>query len=338
MRKLFLLSVTAISLLLCGCSQTEKETTKEDGNTNTQNTITVSHAFGETTLSKKPKRIAAIGWSNQDTPLALGVVPVCVPAANYGKMTEKNLYPWTEEAFTKLGETNPVVYSDADGINYEVLSANEPDLIVAASSGITQEEYDLLSQIAPVVAYPTKPWQTTWREQSQLISKAMGMEEEGNAKIKEVEQLIQDKLDTYPNLKGTKTAFCWISPDDFSTFSIYLPKDSRVAYLSDLGLVLPDSVQKLSEASDEFYLNISRENTDQLNDIEMMIVYGNESLLPILQKDKLMSKIPAIKNGAVAFVDSDTYLAGACSPSILSIPYEIDDYLALLSSARDKVK
>ena len=38
-----------------------------------------------------------------------------------------------------------------------------------------------------------------------------------------------------------------------------------------------------------------------------------------------MSQIPAIKNGAVALVDSTSALAGASTPSILSIPYEIDE-------------
>ncbi|MDR1065426.1 MAG: iron-siderophore ABC transporter substrate-binding protein, partial [Oscillospiraceae bacterium] len=38
--------------------------------------IIISHAFGETVIEKKPERIATISWANQDTPLALGVVPV----------------------------------------------------------------------------------------------------------------------------------------------------------------------------------------------------------------------------------------------------------------------
>ena len=45
-----------------------------------------------------------------------------------------------------------------------------------------------------------------------------------------------------------------------------------------------------------------------------------------------------IKNGAVALVDSTSALAGACTPSILSIPYEIDEYLQLLSDAAENIK
>ena len=51
-----------------------------------------------------------------------------------------------------------------------------------------------------------------------------------------------------------------------------------------------------------------------------------------------MSQIPAVKNGAVALIDSTTALAGAATPSILSIPAEIDDYFSLLSAAQEKIK
>ena len=129
-----------------------------------------------------------------------------------------------------------------------------------------------------------------------------------------------------------------ISADDFSTFYVYLPTDPRAAYLLDLGFTLPESVQKLAGETDDFNITVSRENADQLDDIQLMVVYGDEDLLKSLQEDKLMSQIPAIKNGAVALVDSTSALAGASTPSILSIPYEIDEYLQLLSDAAENIK
>lgn len=79
------------------------------------------------------------------------------------------------------------------------------------------------------------------------------MKAEGEAKVAEVEQLIQDKLADYPDLKGTKTAFCWINADDLSSFYIYLPSaDPRATYLLDLGLELPESVTKLARRQHRF--------------------------------------------------------------------------------------
>lgn len=334
-----ILGMTLSALLLTGCGSVKKEgKTADTSEISKGYPLTVSHAFGDTVLKSRPKRIVTLGWENQDTPLALGVVPVGVSAANYGQVTEDRLHPWTSAAYELLGETDPVVFDDIDGIDYEAVSDAKPDVILAAYSGMTREEYDLLSEIAPVVAYPDKPWQTYWRDQTLLNAAGMGMKAEGEAKVAETDALIQEKVRAYPELAGTKTAFFWISPDDFSTFFVYLPSDPRASYLTDLGLEFPESVLKLAENSEDFSVTLSRENTEQLTDVEMMVVYGDETLLKALQEDELMSQIPAIKNGAVVLVDSTSSLAGATTPSILSIPSEIDDYLRLLADAHGKIQ
>lgn len=300
--------------------------------------LTIEHAFGETVIESKPERVATVGWENQDTPLALGVAPVGVSAANYGLVTENNLHPWTDEAFQSLGVDSPVVFNDVDGLDYEAISDSHPDVILASYSGFTQEEYETLSQIAPVVPYKEAPWQTTWKEQTIENATGMGMKKEGEEKVAEVEALIEEKLADYPDLKGTKAAFCWISADDLSSFYIYMPSAPRASYLLDLGLEFPESVKELAENTSDFSITVSRENADQLKDVDMIVVYGDQSLLDALQEDELMSQIPAVKNGAVALIDSTSALAGASTPSILSIPYEIDEYLSLLSEAQEQIQ
>ena len=300
--------------------------------------LTIEHAFGETVIESKPERVATVGWENQDTPLALGVAPVGVSAANYGLVTENNLHPWTDEAFHSLGVDSPVVFNDVDGLDYEAISDSHPDVILASYSGFTQEEYETLSQIAPVVPYKEAPWQTTWKEQTIENATGMGMKKEGEEKVAEVEALIEEKLADYPDLKGTKAAFCWISADDLSSFYIYMPSDPRASYLLDLGLEFPESVKELAENTSDISITVSRENADQLKDVDMIVVYGDQSLLDALQEDELMSQIPAVKNGAVALIDSTSALAGASTPSILSIPYEIDEYLSLLSEAQEQIQ
>ena len=93
-----------------------------------------------------------------------------------------------------------------DGIDYEAISDSNPDVILAAYSGITQEEYDLLSQIAPVVAYPTEAWQTLWRDQININATAIGKKDEGEALVKELETLIKEKTSEYKDIKGKKAA------------------------------------------------------------------------------------------------------------------------------------
>ena len=150
--------------------------------------------------------------------------------------------------------------------------------------------------------------------------------------------MIGEHLKDYPDLEGKTAGYFWISQDDMSTFYAYLPNDPRASYLNDLGLATPESILSLAETSEDFSVTISRENTDLLNDVDIMVVYGDEGLLEALQADPLMSQIPAVKNGAVVLIDQTTGLAAATTPSILSIPYALEDYLNVLNEAANKIE
>lgn len=345
---------TLATLSACSVNETKNEA---DMNTNTEigtsievatetlnNTtdvtypLVIKHAFGETIIEKKPERIATISWGNQDTPLALGIIPVGVSTGNYGVIDGSGLLPWTLTKFNELGEVNPTLFDDLAGLDYESISDSNPDVILAAYSGITEEEYALLSEIAPVVAYPEKPWQTFWRDQIILDATGMGMKTEGENLVQDLEKLINEKITTYPELQGKKAAFFYFSPTDLGSFYVYLPDDPRAAYLTDLGMQFPNSVLSLTDASSSFAISISAENADLLDDVELIITYGSPSLIESLQSDSLLSTIPAIKNGAVAIIEDGTPLAASGTPSALSIPATIDDYLKVISEAAAQIK
>ena len=347
-KRLFTLLITAsiAATSIIGCGSTAENSSENavaaTAQSSTQETsefpITIKHAFGETTIESKPERIVNLGWANQDTTLALGVVPVGVSAANYGMMTDNKLHLWTDEAFADLGVENPNVFNDETGWDYEAIAACEPDIIIASYSGFTEEEYNLLSEIAPVVPFLETAWKTNWREQTITNATAMGMKAEGEKLVDETDALIAEKLADYPELNGKTAGYFWISQDDMSTFYAYLPNDPRASYLNDLGLKTPESILSLASSTEDFSVTISRENTETLSDVDIMVVYGDKGLLEAMQADPLMSQIPAVKNGAVVLIDSTTALAAATTPSILSIPYAIDDYLSLLSEAAKKIE
>ena len=140
------------------------------------------------------------------------------------------------------------------------------------------------------------------------------------------------------DIKGKKAVFCYFNPSDLGKFYIYLPSDPRVAYLTDLGLEFPESISKLAEGSNSFYVEISSENIDILEDADIIVCYGNDGLLKSLQDDTLLSKVPAIANGSVAVIEDGSALAASCTPSALSIPAKIDEYLKVIGDAASKVK
>lgn len=352
-KKNTVISLLILSIFTIGCASTSSETQTEDINAdseevvdtgsymdNTAYPILIEHAYGETAIDEEPERVVSIGWGNQDVPLALGVAPVGTSMANFGAVGEDGLLPWTSKAYKDLGVTDPNVFSDLDGLNYEAIADSDPDVILATYSGITEDEYNTLSQIAPVIAFPEVAWQTYWREQAIVSAKAIGMEEEGIELVNETDALIEEKLNNYPDLEGKNAVFTWINPADTSSFYVYFTSDPRAAYLTDLGLGFPESVLDITgeEATLSFAAAISAENADKLADVDIIVTYGDESMLELLQADPLLSSIPAIRDGAVVFLPNESELAAACNPTVLSIPYSIDAYLEMLNEAATKVQ
>ncbi|GMK40516.1 periplasmic binding protein [Paenibacillus sp. CCS19] len=356
-KSLIVMSIV-LMIALAGCSSKDKSestteaTTTETASADTTTTeastdaaadaevqypITIKHALGEAVIEKKPERVVTISWANQDVVLALGVVPAGFSAANYGVEDGSGMLPWTAAKLKELGATTPNIFQDTDGLDFEAISDAEPDVILAAYSGITKEEYETLSQIAPVVAYQSQPWVTSWREQVEFNSKGMGMEKEGQQLIKDTEKLIADTANAHPSIKGKKAVFAYISPQDLSSVSIYTPGDPRGAFLEELGMVFPDSVKKLVTDETGFYLQLSAENADVLNDADIIVSYADESVLKTLQADPVFGKIPAIKRGSVVFIKDGTPLAAAGNPNPLSIAYTIDEYVGLIDAAVAKI-
>ena len=314
----------------------DNETASDDG-ANSEYPIEIKHALGTTVIPEKPERVVTIQWANHDIVLALGVVPVGFSAANFGVQDDSGLLPWTKQKLEELGETNPNVSQDTDGLDFEAISDADPDVILAAYSGITKEDYEILTKIAPVVAYPTAPWSTTWREQVLLNATGMGMRAEGEQLIKDTENLISEKLKEYPQIAGKKFVWVNFSATDMSKLHIYTPIDSRVAFLYELGLEYPESVTNLITDPEKYSLSLSAENTEALYDADLIVGYGNEELYQAIKADSLLGKIPAVQKGAVAFLDSSTPLVAAATPNPLSIAYTIDEYLKLLGGAIDKL-
>jgi len=299
--------------------------------------ITIKHAFGETVIPSKPERVVTIAWANHDVALALGVVPVGFSEANYGVEDGTGLLPWTKEKLDELGVTEPNLFRDSAGLDFEAISDADPDVILAAYSGITQEEYDTLIQIAPVVAYPSQPWVISWREQIRMNAAGMGMAAEGEQLIKDTEQFIADKAAEHPEMKGLKAAFVAFSPSDLSSFWVYMPGDPRGEFLQELGMVFPESINEYATSDTGFALSLSAEHADALNEADILVTYGDEALLAALQADPMFSKVPAIKRGSMVLIPDGTPLAASLNPNPLSIRYTTDEYVSLIVEAIQKI-
>ncbi|WP_244557086.1 iron-siderophore ABC transporter substrate-binding protein [Fulvimarina manganoxydans] len=299
--------------------------------------IVIDHALGRTVIDRKPERVATVAWANHEVPLALGIVPVGMAAANFGDDDGDGVLPWVAEALDALGGEPPVLFDEGDGIDFEAVAATDPDVILAAYSGISQSDYEILSQIAPVVAYPKAPWSTEWREMIRLNSVALGMGSEGDALIAGIEADIAKAVAAHPDLAGKTAMFVThVDPLDLSRISFYTDNDTRVQFFKDLGLTSPRAVVETSK-SGVFSGSVSAERVDMFEDVDIVVTYGDEGTIERLSANALLSTLPAIRNKAIVALGRDP-LGTAANPTPLGIPWVLDDYLALLSDAAGKAE
>lgn len=327
-RSSVIMAITCLSLILCGKVWAAEETVYP---------IVIKHALGTTTIAKKPERVATVAWANHEVPLALGIVPVGFAAANFGDDDGDGLLPWVAEKLSQLGASKPVLFDEGDGIDFEAVAATKPDVILAAYSGLSQADYDTLSQIAPVVAYPQSAWATDWRDMIRFNSIGMGMASEGEALIAKIEADIAQVVAGHAELHGKSAMFVThLDATDLSTINFYTTNDTRVKFFADLGLTSPKSVVDAS-SDGKFAGSVSAERIDAFDDVDIVVTYGDQRLIDELSANPLMSKMKAVANNSIVMLGRNP-LGTAANPTPLSISWVLKDYVALLAEAAKKSK
>ncbi|MDR7294281.1 iron complex transport system substrate-binding protein [Pseudoglutamicibacter albus] len=339
----------AFTMTACGSNEASSENNTSSvsaSDSTTQFPITIKHRFGETPIKEAPQRIACVGWANQEVPLALGQVPVGMTKATYGDDDDNGILPWVEDKLKELGadsgDKKPVLFDETDGIPFEQVAETKPDIILATYSGISKEDYETLSKIAPVIAYPDMAWGTSLEDMVLISSKAIGKADEGKKLSENLDATIADALEKYPNLKGKKALFATPgNGSDPSKLSFYSTEDPRMGFLMDHGLAAPKIVEEKSKTADNFWVEVSTENPEQFDDVDLIISYSSgdkaeeEKKVKDMQADPLLSKIPAVKNGNIAFLE-DGPLGASANPSPLAIPWGIDRYFGALNEGLKK--
>lgn len=340
-RKSFILGTASLSTttLLAACGRSKSASSTTSGKT-----ISIKHVYGTTEVPADATKVATVAWANQDVLLALGIMPLGFSKQTWGVTDGSGMLPWTKEKVDELtanGAAQPKLFDDDGGvkINPQAVNATKPEVILAVYSGMSKEEYETLSKIAPTVAYPKVAWGTPWRETIAINATAVGKKTEGDTLVADLEKQVADAVAKHPQIKGKAAAFCYTAEGDATKFGFYTTADPRTAFLSDLGMKVPASVEKASkESSSAFNVDVSTENADSLNDFDLIVMYGTESDLAAMQANSLLSQVRAIKNGAVAFVGNSDPMAASTNPGPLSIPWGIEKYVGLIATAAGKVK
>lgn len=299
---------------------------------------TITHAFGTTEIKAQPQRVATISWVNPDNVLALGVVPVGMDAVTWGGNARKST-DWIDTKLSALGAKLPTLYSATDGIDTDGIAASTPDVIIAAYSGLTQEQYTTLSKIAPTIAYPkgSVAWGTAWQDSLTLTAQALGKEAEAKKVIADVEKQVADYASANPALKGTTFIYGTLDPSGADQISLYSDVDNRPRFLTSLGMNLADVIQK-NQKQGEFNLTWSPEKADELVSDVLVAWVDDAKAQATVQKDPLLSKIPAIAQGTFVPQSDQQQTLSISASSALSLPWALKNVTDPIVKAAEKAQ
>ncbi|GGB77745.1 iron ABC transporter substrate-binding protein [Knoellia flava TL1] len=331
-----------VALALTACSTGPTSEAAADPATSSSSAVdkdafptTVKHAFGETTISAEPKRVATVGWNDADVVVSLGVIPVGATKITWGGNANGST-DWFDAAVTKLDADAQIArYDDTAGIPVEEIAAAKPDLILGVNSGITKEDYDKLSKIAPTVAYPGQAWGTSWEQSVELVGQALGRTELATKVAADTNKAIDDAIAKYPQIKRKSAAWAWFTPTDLSVVSLYTSQDLRPQILRRFGMVDAPTVAALSKGNTQFSANLSAEKSSTLAADALIFYVEKPEEVDTLKKHPLLGQIPALKtNHYVASADNAVALTMS-SPSPLSMPVALEKFLPKIASAVD---
>jgi iron complex transport system substrate-binding protein len=294
--------------------------------------VTIDNAtFGPVTIDRQPTRIATLDEQDADNLLSLGIVPVGMTKVSWGA-DAKGSTPWFEEALSTLGGTAPAEYSDADSVPVDDIAKAAPDLILATNYSLTKQQYAQLSKIAPVVAYPADPWETTWQDSLELVGKATGLDDKAQQVEQQTQAAIEAAKTANPAIVGKTFIWGALATTDLSSISFYSPADARPSFLTQLGMENAPVVEQLSKKG-QFYSTISAERAADLKSDVFLSYATADSDAKTYTDDRLIGQIPAIKAGHLAtfLADPTALSAGVTDP--LSIPYAIAHFVPKIATA-----
>ncbi|MEB4615695.1 ABC transporter substrate-binding protein [Leucobacter sp. M11] len=298
--------------------------------------LVIEHALGEVEIPDKPERVVTIGTMTQDIVAGLGVVPVGINES-WGA-DEDGYLPWFRERVQELDGELPelIAYDDAGILDFEQILGLDADLILAPHSGITELDYQRLAEIAPTLAYEEKSWSSgTWQHLTERIGAAIGESDAAAEAIERTEALFAEQGAAHPEFAKTSFAYGLTLYDGASEVGLYVDGEPRVGFITELGLQSTSSMPKIvgSVEGDNWYGSASLEELDTI-EADVFIAWAETpEEVAYTVEHPTFSRWEPIAAGRYLFLDDPTMAMATNSPTILSVPWALPEFVPMLSDA-----
>ena len=265
----------------------------------------VKHSMGKTEICGQPQRVAALSPHILDSILSLGVQPIAYAEENDFSI---QTYDNPVEQIPYIGKwvtTQPKGLGDRKSPSLERLTLVKPDLILG-EQWLHQEEYPLLSQIAPTLLFNDEQadGQQFWQQDIQGIAQAVDREDRAQELIAEFEQQIAQVRTILQPIRQIYPRILLIG-SNLTTYVASQPQSTIARLLKEIGfeIVQPQELQGYAEISWEILPQIE-------TDIILVLSWSDDSVshpeVVLRQKwanNPLLSSMEVFQQGRVYFVD-----------------------------------
>ena len=299
------LPLLLVLFALAGCGEDEAATDAA---------VRIENKLGDVEIPERPVRVVALDFPSADDAIALGVVPVGMAKVSYAP---GGVQEWTRAA---LGDEQPELLDVDAGMPLERIAALRPDVILATNAFGLAESWDKLNRIAPVVAGLEGEGVDPWQDVALRIGRALGREDRARELVRDVEAQVAGSR----RFEGRTISF--FNFFEGNPYVINAESDFSIRFLSELGFRLPPRVAALK--GEEGRAKISPERLETIDADVIMGTSPTPDALDEFARGALFRRL----DGAWISLQ----LAPATSmafPSVLSIPYALDELVPRLAEA-----
>ncbi|RCV47624.1 iron-siderophore ABC transporter substrate-binding protein [Marinitenerispora sediminis] len=287
----------------------------------------IEHKYGSVEITDRPARVVTVGLTEQDYVLALGGTLVGVREWFGGH--EGALWPWAREVLgdAPLPEVLPV-----EELNFERIAALEPDLILGVNSGLTQEEYDLLSNVAPTVAQPGDypDYGAPWQDIARIVGRALDREAEAEALVADIEERFEQARTEHPEFDGATGLLATFIDEAAFVYA----EGPAPGFLTQLGFELPQAAAELFTDENRAPVEVSLERLEVLDsDVLLVGLYGDGQRLA---ERPVVRDLDVAREGRMLTMPEMSGVNGALSfGSVLSLPFALDELVPRIADLAD---
>ncbi|MCJ7840973.1 siderophore ABC transporter substrate-binding protein [Lederbergia sp. NSJ-179] len=314
---MFTVLLLAIGLAACGSGSEAKNDNKQasEGNGNDheqqEETLTIKHELGETSVQKNPKKVVVFDFGALDTLDALGVEEVVgLPQMNVPNYLSK----YEGDEYENVGSLKEP--------DFEKIHALKPDLILI--SGRQSDMYDEFTEIAPTifVGLDTSRYMESFKENVNTLAKIFGKEDVAKTEVEKID----DKIAALHEKASKDDGKSLVVLANEGKMSAYGPS-SRFGIIHDVFGFAPadENIEVSTHGQNVSFEYVLEQNPDYLFVIDRGTAIGGESSSKQLVENELIQKTNAYKNDKIVYLDPENwYLSGGGLESVSAMADEVE--------------